>query len=90
MGEEVPFRYRPDVLAALRDHGVTPSGATRPELVHEFVSDLYRYEIRELRKKRVAGVILKVEYIGHVIALRKKYWPLALTPEHWEQIVPKS
>jgi hypothetical protein len=35
----------------------------------------------------VAGVIPKEDYIGHVIALRKKYWPLALTPEHWEQIV---
>jgi len=35
----------------------------------------------------VAGVIPKEDYIGHVIALRKKYWPLALTPDQWEQIV---
>jgi hypothetical protein len=25
-------------------------------------------------------------HIGHVIALRKRYWPLALTPEQWEDV----
>jgi hypothetical protein len=38
----------------------------------------------------VAGVIPKEDYIGHVIALRKKYWPLALTPEQWDQIVTRD
>ena len=40
------FRYRPDVLEQLARHGVRPRSTTPPELVHELISDLYRYEIR--------------------------------------------
>jgi len=79
-----------ELAEALLRFGLAPRPDTPPRFVRDCLSDLYRYEIRELRKKRVAGVILKEDYIGHVIALRKKYWPLALTPEHWEQIVPRS
>src|SRR2546425_8432693 len=43
------YRYRPEVLEELLEHGVRPTERTRPELVHEFVSDLYRFELRRLR-----------------------------------------
>ena len=46
-----PFHYRADVLELLWRHGVHPSARTRPELVREFVRDLYRYEIRALRDR---------------------------------------
>ena len=44
-----PYRYRTDVLEQLWRHGVHPRDTTPPELVHEFVSDLYRYELRRLQ-----------------------------------------
>ena len=47
------YRFRADVLEQLEKHGVRPTAATRPELVHEFVSDLYRYELRRLRDRLV-------------------------------------
>ena len=83
MGEEVPFRYRTDVLAALRDHGVTPSGATRPELVHEFVSDLYRYEIRRLRARLLAGDFPRKEYASRVVGLRMRYRVISMRAHEW-------
>ena len=51
MGDPGPFRYRADVLAELIRHGVRPTERTRPELAHEFVSDLYRWELRALRDR---------------------------------------
>ena len=53
------YRYRADVLEQLERHGVRPTSSTRPELVHEFVSDLYRYELRRLRGRLVRGEIPK-------------------------------
>ena len=75
------YRYRPDVLEALEAHGVRPTPATPPELVHEFVNDLYRFELRRLRQRQVRGEIPKHEYSRHVIALRKQLVSLPL--RHW-------
>jgi hypothetical protein len=47
------YRYRADVLAELWRHGVQPGATTPPELVGGFVNDLYRYELRELRDRRL-------------------------------------
>ena len=77
------FRYRPWVLDALAGHGVRPTGATPPERVREFVNDLYRYEIRRLRSRLLAGEFPKVEYYGRVVALRRRYPLLALKPREW-------
>ena len=49
MAERV--RYRTDVLEHLLVHGVRPTEHTRPELVRDFVRDLYKYEIRALRER---------------------------------------
>ena len=77
------YRYRPDVLNALEAHGVRPTPATPPELVHEFVNDLYRFELRRLRERQVRGEIPKHEYSHHVIALRKQYLLVSLPLRHW-------
>jgi hypothetical protein len=74
------FRYRADVLEALGGHGVAPTGSTRPELVREFVSDLYRFEIRQLRARYLAGEFPKQDYSARVEALRNRYPVLALRP----------
>jgi len=77
------FRYRADVVEALWRYGVHPTPATRPELVHEFVSDLYRYEIRRLRARLLRKEFPKSEYAGRVTALRMQYRVIALRPQEW-------
>jgi len=77
------YRYRADVLEQLWRHGVQPTAGTRPELVHEFVSDLYRYELRRLRDRLVRGEIPKVGYYDRVVELRLKYPLVSLKPQQW-------
>jgi hypothetical protein len=78
MPDEGGFRYRPDVLQHLLGHGVRPTAQTRPELVRDFVRDLYKYEIRCLRERYLRRDFPKVEYAGRVDALRRRYAVLAL------------
>ena len=73
-----PVRYRPDVLAHLLYHGIRPTEHTRPELVRDFVRDLYKYEIRRLRERYVRQDFPKREYAGRVDGLRRRYPVLAL------------
>ena len=75
--------YRRDVLEALAAHGVAPRPHTRPELVHEFVSDLYRYEIRRLRDRLLRNEFPKREYADRVAALRSRYRVIALRAREW-------
>ena len=77
------YRYHAWVLEALAAHGASPTSATPPELVHDFVSDLYRYELRRLRDTLRAGAFPKVEYYGRVVALRRRYPLLSLKPRQW-------
>jgi hypothetical protein len=79
----VRYHYRPQVLDALATHGVRPTPSTRPELVHEFVSDLYRFELRRLRARQVRGEIPRQEYSSHVIALRRRYLLVSVPLRHW-------
>jgi hypothetical protein len=74
-----------DVLARLEMHGIQPRSTTRPELVREFVNDLYRYEIRRLRDRLLRGEFPKSTYLDRVVTLRNKYSVLALrAPEFVE------
>ena len=59
-------------------HGVRPTDRTRPDLVRDFVRDLYKYEIRCLRDRYVRRDFPKKEYAGRVDALRRRYIVLAL------------
>ena len=83
MDESGPFHYRPEVLEQLLRHGVRPTEQTRPELVHEFVSDLYRYELRTLRDRLVAKEFPKREYFGRVVDVRNRYRLIAMRPGDW-------
>jgi hypothetical protein len=76
----VEYRYRSDVLRALETHGIRPRPTTPPELVREFVNDLYRYEIRRLRDRLRRGEFPKDTYFDRVVSLRNKYSVLALRP----------
>ncbi len=72
------YCYRRDVLAKLETHGIRPRPTTSPDLVREFVNDLYRYEIRRLRDRLRRGDFPKDTYFDRVVELRQKYSVLAL------------
>jgi hypothetical protein len=78
MPDEGGFLYRPDVLQHLLRHGVRPTAHTRPELVRDFVRDLYKYEIRCLRERYLRREFPKIDYARRVDALRRRYTVLAL------------
>ena len=75
------FEYRVDVLEQLVRHGVRPTPHTSPDLVREFVRDLYRLEIRALRARLLRKEFPKHEYAARVEALRNQYPVLALLPD---------
>lgn len=77
------YRYRADVLEQLSRHGIRPTSSTRPEVVHEFVSDLYRFELRRLRDRLMRREILKVGYYDRVVDLRRKYPLVSLKPHEF-------
>jgi hypothetical protein len=77
------YRYRPDVIEQLWTHGVHPTSATSPQLVHDFVNDLYRYELRCLRDRLVRGEIPKEGYYDRVVHLRRRYPLVSFKAETW-------
>ena len=77
------YAYRRDVLAQLWRHGVQPTSHTPPELVRDYVRDLYKYEIRRLRERYLQREFPKAEYSVRVDALRRQYPVLALAAREW-------
>ena len=86
MGPMFQWTYPDFLVEALARHGVAPRPETPPRIVRTFVRDLYLFEIRKLRDRRRLGEIAKGDYVGFVVALRKRYMPLSLTPAQWEEI----
>ena len=80
------WSYPPELLDVLVTFGLKPAPTTPPSVVRAALNDLYRFEIRRLRHRMVDGKVEKARYSEEVVALRKKYWPLSLQPEHWEII----
>ncbi len=77
------YVYRAAILEELLRHGIRPASATRPELVHEFVSDLYRHCLRRLRDRLLANEFPKHEYFGRVVELRKEYRIISMRSSEW-------
>jgi hypothetical protein len=77
------YRYRSDILDELLRHGVRPTPSTRPELVHAFVSDLYRHELRQLRNRLRRDEFPKREYFGRVVELRRRYRIISIRADEW-------
>jgi hypothetical protein len=78
-----PIRYRAGVLAQLMAHGVRPTERTSPQLVRDYVRDLYKYEIRSLRERYLRKEFPKIEYASRVDDLRRRYPVLALLPHEF-------
>lgn len=77
------FTYRDIVLDELARHGVKPHKETPPELLREFINDLYVIEIRALRDRVRTGSIAKQDLATCVKELRKRYLLLSVPLEHW-------
>ena len=80
------FKYRDTVLDELARHGITPRDDTPPDLIREFINDLYLIEIRRLRTNLKSGLIQKADYAGEVDTLRKRYPILSLPVRFWTEL----
>jgi hypothetical protein len=77
------YKYRADVLRALERHGVRPTSETSPQLVRDYVRDLYKYEIRRLKAQMLRREFPPEEYAARVEALRDHYPVLSLLPRQF-------
>ena len=77
--------YKSSVLSELARHGIKPDAGTTPELIRDYLNDLYRYEIRRLKKQMKAGLIPKNDYSTHVVRLRERYPLLSLPIRFWTE-----
>ena len=75
-----PYAYPRAILETLWRYGVHPTPNTPPELVHGFVGDLHRYELRRLRDRLLNNEFPKPEYYSRVVEIRNRYRILALKP----------
>ena len=83
----VRYEYAPEALEVLAGHGLQPGPETPPALVREALSDLYRFEIRRLKRRLLAGEVAKQDYISRVIELRRQYWLLSIPVDRWTRTV---
>ncbi len=81
------WEYPHDFVDALAVFGLRPTRGTPPRVVRDALNDLYRYEIRRLRDRHLAGHVARADYVPAVIELRKKYWPLAVQPDGWDRLI---
>jgi hypothetical protein len=77
------YQYHAKVIEQLARHGVRPLPMTSPQTIRDYLSDLYRYEIRKLRDRLLAKEFPKAEYAGRVDSLRTQYWLLGLQLDQW-------
>ena len=77
------YAYKPEVLDELAAHGLRPGPDTPPQLLRNALRDLYKYEIKVLRSRLLAGAFPKDEYANRVIDLRRRYPLLSIPIQIW-------
>ncbi len=77
------YQYQAAILTQLLTHGVRPLPHTRPALVFRHLGDLYRYELRRLKRLRAEGAIPHREYGGRVVDLRRRYPLVSVPVKQW-------
>jgi hypothetical protein len=75
--------YRPEILDELGRHGLSPAPDTHPQQLRDAVRDLYKYEIKRLKARLLAGDFHKSAYAGRVIELRRRYIVLSIPLDRW-------
>jgi hypothetical protein len=89
------YRYRREVLSALRQHGIVPHPGIAPLRVYELLKSLYSFEIRGLRARhreleRLLGPQPLDAYRRALAALKERYPVLALPAHHWARPQPEE
>jgi hypothetical protein len=79
----VVYRYKAEVLEQLARHGVVPKPTTPPSAARAVVNDIYRYELRLLRDRYLAGEFSKQAYYDKVVEVRNRYPVMGLLTRHW-------
>jgi hypothetical protein len=79
----VIYRYKPEILAQLAEHGVIPKATTPPTAARGVVNDIYRYELRKLRDRYLVGEFSKQDYYLKVVEVRNRYPVMAVLTRHW-------
>ena len=82
----VAYRYTPEVLEELAVHGLVPAPRTPPAMLRDALRDLYKYEIKVLKARLLAGAFPRPEYADRVIQLRRRYPLLSVPVDLW--VVP--
>ena len=77
------MEYRVEILDQLALHGIRPRPSTSPDFVRDYLSDLYRYEIRRLKKRLQRGEFPQTDYLSRVVQLRVKYPLLSIPTRLW-------
>jgi hypothetical protein len=77
------YRYRPEILARLADHGVIPKPTTPPATARSAVNDIYRYELRLLRGRYLVGEFSKKDYYDKVVEIRNRYPVMGVLTRNW-------
>lgn len=77
------YAYTQEVLEELAVHGLRPRHDTPPKLLRDAMRDLYKYEIKVLKARLLAGEFPKGEYAQRVIDLRRRYPLLSVPMEFW-------
>ena len=71
------------MIEALERHGVVPGPDTPPAQIREYLNLLYRYEIRRLKARLLAGEFPRSDYIPRVLDLRGRYMLLSMPMQEW-------
>jgi hypothetical protein len=79
----VAYAYTIEVLEELAAHGLVPGADTPPQRLRDALRDLYKYEIKVLKRRLLAGEFPRQEYAGRVIDLRRKYPLLSIPTPLW-------
>lgn len=88
ISRNMPHNYRPEILAALLQHGFAPLPGSDPSRVYGLLKRLYTFEIRGLRsrhkgrKKRLDREELE-RYRQDLLTLEERYAVLRIPPWHW-------
>ena len=77
------YVYQPLVLEELARHGLVPRPTTSPQQLRDAVRDLYKYEIKRLRRDLLANRVRKADYAGLVVQLRTRYPLLSVPLQLW-------
>ena len=77
------FAYKSEILEELARHGLRPLPDTSPQQLRDAVRDLYKYEIRRLKERLLAGECKKQDYAGMVVELRRRYVILSVPLQFW-------